>query len=185
MGVVGGLGGGGAAGEVECIRGLGVRREVGRAGEVGEVDEVGEPMNRVKVGEVYSVDFFWTEYESIRLHVIATRPNHGMVVEHYQVFDMGRSGVAVTVPRRAWDNWRQWAHDKTEGIHIDKRMVYLAIGDRAQIGNMSLEEFARLTCDQVEFLTERMTPGMMLVRPSMPTYFVKGSAGFIVPLIFS
>ena len=135
--------------------------------EVTQVDEVGEPMNRVKVGEVYSVDFFWTEYESIRLHVIATRPNHGMVVEHYQVFDMGRSGVAVTVPRRAWDNWRQWAHDKTEGIHIDKRMVYLAIGDRAQIGNMPLEEFARLTCDQVEFLTERMTPGMMLVRPSM------------------
>ena len=135
--------------------------------ELTQVDEVGEPIERVKVGEVYSVDFFWTEYETIRLHIIATRPNHGMVVEHYQVFDLGRSGVAFTVSGRAWENWRQWAHEKVGGVHIDKRMVFLAIGDRSQIGNMSLDEFADLTCDQVEALTERMVPGLMLVRPSM------------------
>ena len=68
---------------------------------------------------------------------------------------------------KAWDNWRLFAHEKAEGVHIDKRLVYLALGDRSQIGNMSLEDFAKLTCDQVEALQDALQPGMMLVRQSI------------------
>ena len=89
-------------------------------------------------------------------------------ISTYDVFDMWAAGNAYAIELRAWDNWRQYAHDKVEGIPIDKRLVFLALlGDRSQIGNMTLEEFSRLTCDQVEALQDSLKPGMMLVRPSI------------------
>ena len=135
--------------------------------ELREENEDGEVAIRTKVGEAYSVDFQWDEYETLRLHLIAVRPNHDRVVKHYDVFDMGSAGNAYAIPMRAWDNWRQYAHDKPEGVPVDKRLVYMAIGDRAQIGNMTLEQFAELTCDQVEALQDARKPGMMLIRPSI------------------
>ena len=135
--------------------------------ELREEDENGEIAIRTKVGDAYSVDLYWDTYETIRLHLIAVRPNHDRVVEHYQVFDMGSAGNAYSVPLRAFENWRQFAHDKSEGIHIDKRLVFMAIGDRSQIGNMSLDQFAKMTCDQVTALQDKLLPGMMVVRPTI------------------
>ena len=135
--------------------------------ELKELGEDNEVRQIWKVGEVYSADFYWTEYETIRLHLIAVRPYYNHCVEHYHVFDLGSAGNAYTIPMHAWDNWRIWAHDKAEGIHIDKRIIYMAIGDRSQIENMSLEEFSNLTCDEVEALQDKLTPGMHLVRPSI------------------
>ena len=130
-------------------------------------DEDGEVSERLKVGEVFSVDLQWTEVEAIRVHLIAMRPNTDRVAEHYQVYDLGVSGVAVTIPRQAWDNWRQWGHSVVEGVPVDQRLLFLALGDRHQIGNMNIEEFTRMTCDQVEALMDRFVPGLMLVRPSL------------------
>ena len=135
--------------------------------ELREENEDGEIAIRTKVGQVFSADFKWDEYETIRLHIIAVRPNHDRVVKHYDVFDMGSAGNAYAIELRAWDNWRQFAQDKVEGISVDKRLVYLALGDRSQIGNMKLEEFSKLSCDQVEALQDSLKPGMMLVRPSI------------------
>ena len=131
-----------------------------------------ECVQKWKVGEVYSADFYWSEFETIRLHLIAVRPNHDRVTLHYHVFDMGSAGNAYSISMEAWDNWRQWAHDKSEGVHIDKRIVYMAIGDRSQIDNMTLEEFSKLTCDQVEALQDKLVPGMHLVRPSIEDAFM-------------
>ena len=141
--------------------------------ELKEDNDEGELVRKWKVGEVYSADFYWSEFETIRLHVIAVRPHHDMVVEHYHVYDMGPAGNAYSVSMEAWDNWRQWAHDKAEGIHIDKRLVYMLLGDRSQIGNMSLHEFAKLTCDQVEALQDKLSPGMHIVRPSIDDAYLK------------
>ena len=99
------------------------------------------------VGEVYSADFIWESANIIRLHVIATRKNNNIVVEHYHVFDIGEAGVAYTLPRRAWDNWRMWPGAQVEGIHKDKRILFMILGDRSQINNMTLEMFSRLTYD--------------------------------------
>ena len=130
-------------------------------------DENGDVTEKKKVGEVFSVDLQWTEVEAIRVHLIAMQPNTDRVAEHYQVYDLGVSGVAVTIPRQAWDNWRQWGHSVVEGVPVDQRLLFLALGDRHQIGNMNIEEFTRMTCDQVEALMDRFVPGLMLVRPSL------------------
>ena len=102
--------------------------------ELREENEDGEIAVRTKVGQAFSADFQWDEYETIRLHIIAVWPNNDRVVKHYDVFDMGNAGNAYAIDMKAWDNWRQFAHEKAEGVHIDKRLVYLAIGDRSQIG---------------------------------------------------
>ena len=143
--------------------------------ELREADANGEVTTRTKVGQAFSANFQWDEYETIRLHIIAVWPNNDQVVKHYDVFDMGSAGNAYAIEMKAWDNWRQFAHERAEGVHIDKRLVYLALGDRSQIGNMSLEEFSRLTCDQVEALQDALKPGMMLVRPSMEEAGLDGS----------
>ena len=126
-----------------------------------------EVSSRCKVGEAFLVDFSWNEYETLRIHVVAIWKNHHRVTEHYQVIDMGVSGVGLTIPQRAWDNWRQFNKHPVEGIPVDKRIIYMLIGDRSQIGNMALEEFSRLKCDQVEALMFKLEAGMMLVRPSI------------------
>ena len=41
--------------------------------ELREENEDGEVAIRTKVGEAYSVDFQWDEYETLRLHLIAVR----------------------------------------------------------------------------------------------------------------
>ena len=120
-----------------------------------------------KVGQVYSADFVWEGATTIRLHIIAARKNFNMVVEHYHVYDIGEAGVAYTLPRRAWDNWRMWPGAQVEGIHKDKRILYMILGDRSQITNMTLERFSRLTLDQVKSLQDRMEPGLFLVRPTL------------------
>ena len=135
--------------------------------ELNEEGMSGEVVRREKVGEVFSVDLEWTPDEAIRLHLIAMRKRRDKVLEHYQVFDLGNVGVAVTFPRIAWDNWRTWGHLRVEGIPVDKRLAFLAVGDRSQIGNMDLETFSRMTADQVRALTERFIPGQCLVRPSL------------------
>ena len=119
------------------------------------------------VGQVFSADFFWNEEEAIRLHVIAVWRNNMCVTEHYQVFDLGTSGIAVTIPRRAWDNWRMWADDAVEGIHQDKRILFMLLGDRAQIFNITLEHFSQLNVTQVRSLMVHLKPGKMLIRPSI------------------
>ena len=80
--------------------------------ELREEDENGEIAIRTKVGDAYSVDLYWDTYETIRLHLIAVRPNHDRAVEHYQVFDMGAAGnLPMTRWRgststRGWCTWR-------------------------------------------------------------------------------
>ena len=135
--------------------------------ELRKEDEDGEVTERQKVGEGFSVDLQWTEVKAIRVHLVAMRANTERVAEHYQVYDLGVSGVALSIPRQAWDNWRQWGHSVVEGVPVDQRLLFLALGDRHQIGNMNIEEFTRMSCDQVESLMDRFVPGLMLVRPSL------------------
>ena len=127
----------------------------------------GRDIKYATVGAVYSVDLFWSEVETIRLHLIASRRYHNYMVEHYSVYDMGEAGNAYSLPALAWDNWRILGQSQTEGIHVDKRLLFLVLGDRSQILNMKLDEFCRLNADQVEQLQDRMRPGMHLVRPSI------------------
>ena len=126
-----------------------------------------EPMLYATVGEVHSVELHWSKKETLRLHVIATRHNNAMVTEHYQVFGIGAAGLAYTVPQRAWDKWRMWSEDKVEGIHQDKRLIFMILGDRGQIRNRSLKGFAKMSFEQVNALQINMEPGKMLVRPTI------------------
>ena len=129
--------------------------------------EDGLTVRYATVGTVYSADFFWSPTETIRLHIIAANKASDKVLEHYHVYDMGPSGNAYSVPKQAWENWMILGRENVGGVGIDKRLVYLAIGDRAQIGNMSVHEFSRLSCEQVERLQDGLKPGMFLVRPSL------------------
>ena len=135
--------------------------------ELKEENFHGEVISYVKVGEAFSVDFKWNEYESIRLHLVAIWKNNDRMTEHYQVMDFGVAGLGFTIPNQAWENWRLWGRTEVTGVPIDIRMIYMLIGDRNQIGAMSLEEFAHMTCDQVEALTRNMKPGMVLNRPTI------------------
>ena len=143
--------------------------------ELRQDSETGTSRKYATVGTVYSADFFWNELETIRLHLVAVRKNNSYAVVHYNVFDMGASGNAYSIPGEAWDNWMAWAHEKVEGVAIDKRLLFLALGDRSQIGNMDLEAFSKLKCDQVERLQDNLKPGMMLVRPSIQEAGLEGS----------
>ena len=46
-------------------------------------------------------------------------------------------------------------------------MLFLAIGDRKRIGNMSLEEFSKLDASVIKQLIGNRMPGQRMVRPSM------------------
>ena len=135
----------------------------------------GRDVKYATLGAVYSVDLHWNALETIRVHLIASRKHNNIATEHYNVFDMGAAGNAYTVPRQAWDNWCQWNQEKAEGCHYDKRLLFLALGDRSQIFNMTLEEFTMLTADRVEALQDRMVPGMMVIRPSIHEAFLDES----------
>ena len=125
-----------------------------------------------RVGEVYSADFFWTKEETIRLNIVASWNQY---LEHYNVFDIGNAGIALSVPKIAWDNWRMWNAEKMEGADIDKRFIYLAIGDRSKIRDMTVEEFGRLSYQQIQDIHDSFRPGMVLTRPTM------AEAGLEVP----
>ena len=129
--------------------------------------EDGLTVKYATVGPVFSADFFWSRSETIRLHIIAARKNHDKVVEHYHVYDMGSHGNAYSIPRDAWDNWMILGDENVGGVGVDKRLIYMAIGDRSQIGNMTVEEFSKLSADQVTKLQDALKPGMFLVRPSL------------------
>ena len=119
------------------------------------------------VGELFSVELEWSKEESIRLHLIAVEPNSQMVTSHYDIYDAGCAGLAYTVPKEAWENWRLWIKDVPEGIPFDKRMIYLALGDRSKIENMTLDEFAKLDFSVVRQLLNSRAPGQRMVRPTM------------------
>ena len=129
--------------------------------------EDGKFARTVGVGEVFSVDLDWSKEEAVRIHLIAVEPNSTMVTAHYEVFDMGCAGVAFTIPKEAWENWRLWINDVPEGVPFDKRMTFLALGDRGRIGNLTLDEFARLDFTVVKQLLTNREPGQRMVRPSM------------------
>ena len=114
----------------------------------------GRDIKYATVGVVYSVDLFWSELETIRLHLIAARMYNNHVVEHYNVYDMGEAGNAYSIPALAWDNWRILGQRGSEGIHVDKRLLFLVLGDRSQILNMKIDEFCRMSATQVEQLQE-------------------------------
>lgn len=135
--------------------------------ELRQDTEDGLTIKYATVGTVYSADFFWSATETIRLHIIAAKKRTDKVLEHYHVYDMGSSGNAYSIPDKAWENWMMLGKERVGGVSIDKRLIYLAIGDRSQIGNMSIAEFSRLTCQQVESLQDALKPGMFLVRPSV------------------
>ena len=121
----------------------------------------------VGVGEMFSVDLDWSKEDSIRIHLIAVEPNSKMVTAHYDVFDAGCAGVAFTVPKEAWENWRLWINEVPEGIPFDKRMTFLALCDRGRFGNLTLDEFARLDFTVVKQLLTNREPGQRMVRPTM------------------
>ena len=128
----------------------------------------GEARLIANVGEVFSLDLEWTRRDTIRVHLIGTRPCPNDVHIYYEVFDLGDCGVAYTVPMRAFDNWRTWSQgDKIEGIPLDKRLLFIAVGDRAKLGNMDLDDFAKLNKDQVLSVMEGHSYGNLLVRPSV------------------
>ena len=135
--------------------------------ELRQDTEDGLTIKYATVGTVYSADFFWSPTETIRLHIIAAKKRNDKVLEHYHVYDMGCSGNAYSIPDKAWENWMMLGKEKVGGVNVDKRLIFLAIGDRSQIGNMSIGEFSRLTCEQVESLQDALKPGMFLVRPSI------------------
>ena len=119
------------------------------------------------VGVVYSADFFWTRHDMMRVNVIAVRHYNDYAVEHYQVFDMGRSIVALTVPMRAWNNWRTWCRPDANGIHPDHRILFMLLGDRSQIGNKTLEQFSKMSIYKLRTILAKLAPGKMLIRPSI------------------
>ena len=119
------------------------------------------------VGVVYSADFFWTRHDMMRVNVIAVRQYTDYAVEHYQVFDMGKSIVALTVPMRAWHNWRTWCRPDVKGIHPDHRILFMLLGDRSQIGNKTLEQFSKLSIYKLRTILAKFEPGRMLNRPSI------------------
>lgn len=80
---------------------------------------------------------------------------------------MGAAGVGFTVPKEAMENWRLWINDVPEGIPFDKRMIFLAVGDRDRIGNISLDEFAKLDFVVIKQLLTNREPGQRMVRPSI------------------
>ena len=124
-------------------------------------------MERIKsVGEVFSIDLEWSAKDVIRIHLIAIEPCGTMVTSHYEVYDVGVAGVAFSIPKEAWENWRMWIN-AWEGIPIDKRMLYLALGDRDRIANLTLEEFAKLDFTVIKQLLSNREPGQRMVRPTM------------------
>ena len=136
--------------------------------ELWELQKNDVPQRVATVGEVFSLDLEWAARDCLRIHLIATRPSPNAYVLHYEVFDLGFCGLAYTVPMRALDNWRTWSMgDRVAGVPLDKRLLFIAIGDRAKIGNMELEEFARLDKEQVMAIMDTHRYGDNLVRPSI------------------
>ena len=66
-------------------------------------------------------------------HLPDTHLNLTWPSSEHNVFDIGAAGNACTVARQAWDKRRQFGYKKVEGCHIDKRLLFLALGDRSQI----------------------------------------------------
>ena len=62
-------------------------------------------------------------------------------------------------------NWSK--PHRSSPLPLDKRLIYIAVGDRAQIGHMELEEFAKLDKEQVLSIMDSHKYGQRLLRPSI------------------
>ena len=54
-----------------------------------------------------------------------------------------------------------------EGVPLDKRLIFIAVGDRAQLGHIELEVFARLEKEQILTMMDNHRYGQRLLRPTI------------------
>ena len=85
----------------------------------------------------------------------------------YSVYDVGCKEKAFTVPSEAWYTYMMWREDSpTQRRELDTRLLFICIGDRFQLGDITLDQFRNFNADDCLVLIQSLAVGQVYIRPT-------------------
>ena len=86
---------------------------------------------------------------------------------HFSVYDVGDAEKAYTIPSEGWETYLLYREDNWRTRkECDARMLFLALGDKDQLGEMTLSDFKELEMGSIKALKDNMVPGTIYRRPT-------------------
>ena len=128
-----------------------------------------EPTFCGEAGDLYSLELHHPNGESYNIHIIVpsaeSRENPDLLLQ-YSCFDVGGLEKAFTVDSEAWMNYLLF-RDDTNKEDLDSRLLYHAIFNRYELGDLPLVDFADCGDEEIKMLIDKMIPGGDYPRPTV------------------
>ena len=128
-----------------------------------------EPTLRGEAGDLYRPHLDLPNGETFPVHIIVkskeAEEDPGLTIQ-YSVFDLGSLEKGFTVDLEAWQNYLLFREESNKQ-DLDMRLLYHAVCNRWETGDMTLIEFAQLDVEAIKNLINGMMPGGDYPRPSV------------------
>ena len=122
-----------------------------------------------EVGDLYRVELDLPNGSTLVVHIIVksaeARDNPGLLLQ-FSVLDLGDCEKAFSVEQEAWQNYLLF-RDEDNKEDLDCRLLYHAICNRYEMGDLALTDFAQMERSDLTLMMQRMEPGGDYPRPTV------------------
>ena len=124
---------------------------------------------RGEVGDLYSLELELPSGTTLDLNIIVqsieVKKDPGLRMQ-FSVYDIGHEDKAYSVDQEAWQNYLIF-RDETNKEDMDCRLLYHAICNKYEVGNVSLTDFAEFQTSSIVMMMQGMAPGGDYPRPTV------------------
>ena len=129
----------------------------------------GTPALVGEVGDLYSLSLELPMEITMDLNILVesaeAKKDHQLRIQ-FSVMDLGHCDKAYSVSLEAWQNYLIF-RDETNKMEMDCRLLYHAICNRWEVGDLTLEAFSKLRSSDIFIMMQRMEVGGDYPRPSV------------------
>ena len=122
-----------------------------------------------EVGDLYWLELSLPNGSTMELNILVksaeARDNPGLLLQ-FSVLDMGHCDKAFSVEQEAWQNYLLF-RDEDNKEDLDCRLLYHAICNRWEMGDVALTDFAQQENSDLIMMMQRMIPGGDYPRPTV------------------
>ena len=124
-----------------------------------------------EVGDLYCLELDLPNGSTMELSILVKsseaelRDNPGLRLQ-FSVLDMGHCEKAYSVEKEAWQNYLLF-RDENNKEDLDCRLLYHAICNRWEMGEVALNDFAQQSRSDLVMMMQRMEPGGDYPRPTV------------------
>ena len=124
---------------------------------------------RGEVGDLYSLEIELPSGTTLDLNIIVqsfeAKKDPSLRMQ-YSIYDLGHDDKAYSVDKEAWQNYLIF-RDESNKEDLDCRLLYHAVCNKYEVGDVSLVDFARFQTSSILMLMQGMMVGGDYPRPSV------------------